>query len=134
MTELKTRPESGLHPPDAQLVSHNEHDAEQTIDGPVVAIVGDVFAIDDDADGVFGYYATELPKLGYARDDQDLSRIKTTTEETVRVWRNGGVIARVAIYRENDPQVPLLPSGMTQGILFELALIAKAPDATSTSR
>lgn len=73
MSELKSRPESGIHPPDARFVSHNEHDAEQTIDGPVVAIVGDVFATEDDADGIFAYYETELPRLGYVRDDGDLS-------------------------------------------------------------
>lgn len=73
MAELKSRPESGLHPPDARFVAHNEHDAEQTIDGPVVAIVGDVFATEDDADGIFAYYETELPRLGYVRDDGDLS-------------------------------------------------------------
>jgi hypothetical protein len=133
MAEIKARPESGLHPPTARLVAHNEHDAEQTIDGPIVAIIGDVFALDADADAdaIFAFYETELPKNGYVRDDGDLSNIKTTIEESVRVWRNGNVVARVAIYRAGDPQVPPLPADMTGGTLFELALIAKPPDAYS---
>src|SRR5258705_13796646 len=92
MAELKARPESGLHPPTARFVVHNEHDAEQAIDGPIVAIVGDIFAIDADADAIFGFYETELPKHGYVRDEGDLSNIKTTVEESVRVWRNGSVV------------------------------------------
>jgi hypothetical protein len=133
MAELKIRPESGLHPPNARLVAHNEHDAEQTIDGPIVAIVGDVFAIDADADAdaTFAFYEAELPKYGYIRDDADLSNIKTTIEESVRVWRSGNVVARVAIYRADDPQVRPLPGDMVGGTLFEIALIAKLPDAFS---
>jgi hypothetical protein len=131
MAELKARPEYGLHPPTARLVAQNEHDAEQTIDGPIVAIVGDVFAIDANADAIFAFYETELPKYGYVRDDGDLSNIKTTVEESVRVWRNGNVVARVAIYRADDPQVPALPADMSGGTLSELALIAKPPDAYS---
>jgi hypothetical protein len=131
MTELKARSESGLHPATARLVAHNEHDAEQTIDGPIVAIVGDVFAIDADADAIFAFYEAELPKYGYVRDDGDLSNIKTTVEKSVRVWRNGNVVARVAIYRAGDPQAPALPADMTGGTLFELALIAKPPDLYS---
>lgn len=131
MSALKSRPESGIHPPDASFVSHNEHDAEQTVDGPLAAIVGDVFATQDDAASVFAYYNAELAKLGYVRDERDLSNIKTTVEETVRVWRHGDVVARVAIYRKHDPQLPPLPSGMSDGTLFELALIAKTPDADS---
>jgi hypothetical protein len=131
MAELQARPESGLHPPTARLVAHNEHDAEQTIDGPIVAIVGDVFAIDADADAVYAFYETELPKYGYVRDDGDLSNIKTTVEQSVRVWRKGNVVARVAIYRADDPQVAPLAADMTGGTLFELALIAKPPDAYS---
>ncbi len=131
MAELKARPESALHPPAARLVAHNEHGAEQTIDGPIVAIVGDVFAIDADADAIFAFYETELPKYGYVRDDGDLSNIKTTVEESVRVWRDGNIVAWVAIYRADDPQVPPLPADMTGGTLFELALIAKFPDAYS---
>jgi hypothetical protein len=131
MAELKARPESGLHPPTARFVAHNEHDAEQTIDGPIVAIVGDIFAIDADADAIFAFYETELPKHGYVRDDGDLSNIKTTVEESVRVWRNGNVVARVATYRADDPQVLPLPADMTGGTMFELALIAKPPDAYS---
>lgn len=131
MAELKARPESGLHPPDARLVLHSENDAEQTIDGPQAAIVGDIFAIEDDVDAIFAYYDTELPKLGFVRDDGDLSNIKTTAEAAVRVWRNGDVVARVAIYRGDDPRPPPLPSDMTNGTLFWLALIAKPPDAYS---
>jgi len=131
MAELKTKPESRSHPPTARLVSHNEHGAEQTIDGPIVAIVGDIFAIDADADGIFAFYETELPKYGYVRDDGDLSNIKTTVEESVRVWRNGNVVARVAIYRADDPRVPAVPADMMGGTLFELALIAKPPDLYS---
>lgn len=131
MDELKSRPESGLHQPDARLVAHNENDAEQTIDGPLAAIVGDIFAIQGDADASFAYYETELPKYGYVPDDDDLSHIKTTAEQAVRVWRNGDVVARVAIYRADDPRLPSLPSDMAGGTLFELALIAKPPDAYS---
>jgi hypothetical protein len=131
MAELKARHESGLHPPGARLVAHNEHDAEQTIDGPVVAIVGDVFASDADADAINAFYETELPRHGYVRDDGDLSNIKTTVEESVRVWRNGNVVARVAIYRADDPRLPPFPSDMSSGMRFELAMIAKPPDAYS---
>jgi hypothetical protein len=131
MAELKARPESALHPPTASLIAHNEHDAEQTIDGPIVAIVGDVFAIDADADAMFAFYESELPKYGYVRDDGDLSNIRTTVEESIRVWRNGNVVARVATYRADDPQVPALPADMTGGTLFELALLAKPPDLYS---
>ncbi len=131
MADLKARPESGLHPPTASLIAHNEHDAEQTIDGPIVAVVGDIFATDADADAIFAFYESELPKYSYVRDDGDLSNIKTTVEESVRVWRNGNVVARVAIYRAGDPQVPALPADMTGGTLFELALIAKPPDLYS---
>ena len=131
MAELKARPETGLHPPTARPIAHNEHDAEQTIDGPIVAIVGDRFATDPDADAIFAFYEAELPKYGYVRDDGDLSNIKTTVEEAVRVWRNGNVVARLAIYRADDPQLPPLPSDMTGGTVFELALIAKPPDTYS---
>ena len=131
MAELKSRPESGIHPPDARFVSHNEHDADWTIDGPMVAIVGDVFATEDDAEAILAYYETELPKHGYVRDDGDLSNIRTTIEEAVRVWRNGDVVARVAIYRAGDPQIPPLPPDMADGTLFELALTTKSPDAYS---
>jgi hypothetical protein len=131
MAELKARPESGLHPAGAQAVGHNEHDAEQTIDGPIVAIVGDVFATRDDADRVLAFYETEMPKHDYIRDDGDLSNIRTTVETSVRVWRKGNVVARVAIYRSGDPQLPALPPDMTAGTLFELALVAKAPDRYS---
>jgi hypothetical protein len=131
MAELKARHESGLHPPGARPLAHNEHDTEQTIDGPVVAIVGDVFAIYADTDEVYAYYDAELPKHGYVRDDGDLSNIRTTIEESVRVWRNGNVVARVAIYRAGDPQVPTLPPDMARGKVFELALIAKPRDAYS---
>ncbi len=131
MSALRSRPESGIHPQGASFVSHNEHDAEQTIDGPLAAIVGDIFATEDDAASIFAYYDTELGKLGYVRDERDLSNIKTTVEETVRVWRNGDVVARVAIYSKHDPQLPPLPSAMADATLFELALIAKSPDAYS---
>jgi hypothetical protein len=131
MAELKARYESGLHPPGARLVAHNEHGAEQTVDGPVVAIVGDVFASAADADEVYAYYDAELPIHGYVRDDGDLSNIRTTIEESVRVWRNGNIVARVAIYRAGDPRVPTLPPDMARGEVFELALIAKPPDAHS---
>lgn len=133
MAELKARPESGLHPPDARFISHNEHDAEQTIDGPLVAIVGDIFAIDADADSIFTFYDMELSKLGYVRDDRDLSNVKTTEEEAVRVWRNGDVVARVAIFRIPDAQAPPLPPDMPDGSVFELALIAKPQEAYSGS-
>ena len=131
MAELKARPESGLHPSTASPIAHNEHDAEQTIDGPIVAIVGDVFAIDADADAMFAYYESELRTYGYVRDDGDLSNIKTTVEESVRVWRNGNIVARVAVYRADDLRVPAVPADMTGGTVFELALIAKPPDLYS---
>ena len=83
------------------------------------------------ADGIFAYYEAELSKLGYARDDRDASNIKTTVEKAIRVWRNGDVVARVAIYRADDPQLAPLPSDMTDGTLFELALTTKSPDAYS---
>jgi hypothetical protein len=122
LSDLKSLPESGLHPPDARFVSHNEHDAEQTIDGPLAAIVGDVFATEDDADGIIAFYDAELTRRGYVRDDRDPWNVRTTIEVTVRVWRHDDVAARVAIYRADDPQVPPLPSDMPNGTLFELAL------------
>lgn len=130
MDDLKARPESGLHPPDARFISHNEHGADQTITGPLSAIVGDVFASPDDADGVFAFYESELAKLGYVRDDRDLLNIKTTIEKDIRVWRRGDIVARVAIYRNPDPQVPPPPADMPDGTLFELALIARRPYAS----
>ena len=72
LADLKASPAAALHPAEAVAVSHNEHDAEQTVDGPVVAIVGDVFAINDRPDAVFAFYDAELDKLGFARDDRGL--------------------------------------------------------------
>jgi hypothetical protein len=127
LSELKSLPESGLHPPDARFVSHNEQDAEQTIDGPLVAIVGDVFATRDNADGIFAFYETELTRRRYVRDERDPWGVRTTIEVTVQVWRHDDVVARVAIYRADDPQVPLLPSDLPNGTLFELALANAHP-------
>lgn len=131
LVDLKGLPEAGLHPPDAIPVSHNEREAEQTVDGPVVAIVGDVFATEDDAAGIFAWYENALAKLGWVRDDHDLAQIKTVMEDEVRVWRRGDVVARLAIYRAGDPQLPPMPAGLSDGTMFELALIAKAPEASS---
>ena len=127
VSELKSRPESALHPAAARFLSHNEHGAESTIEGPIPAIVGDVYAINDDADAVFAFYDAELPKLGYVRADRDLFTTRTTIEEKVRVWRNGDIAARVAIYRSPDVQVQPPPSDMPGATLFEIALVAQAP-------
>lgn len=133
MADLKSLPVAGAHPPDARIVSHNEHDAEQTIDGPVPAIVGDVFATAASAADVFDYYEARLPDLGFTRDHESLYRIETSIEDEVRVWRDGSVVARVAVYAAGEPQLPPLPSDMTGGTLFELALIAVPPDQNATS-
>ena len=122
LSDLKSRPELGIHPQNARFISHNEHGDEQTIDGTLTAIVGDVFATNDDTDHIFEFYAAELSQRGYVEDDGDLANIRTTVEETVRVWRNGETVARVAIYRKDDPQLPALPSDMPNGTLFEMAL------------
>jgi hypothetical protein len=127
LDDLKASPAAGIHPTDAVVVSHFENNAEQTVDGPVVAMVGDVFAINDDPDSVFEFYEAGLTKLGFVRDDHDLSVIKTVMETDVRVWRQANVVARVSIFRTDDPQLPPIPPDFQGGTVFELTLIARPP-------
>jgi len=127
--DLKRLPEAGLAPPDAVHVSRNERDAERTIEGPVPAILGDVMATPLDPAAIFDFYDAELTNRGYSRDDRDLSNIRTTIEEEIRVWRKGDVVARVATLRVGDPRVPPLPAALPDATLFELAFIAKGPRA-----
>jgi hypothetical protein len=127
--ELKALPEVGLAPAGAVHLGRNEREANRTIHGPVPSILGDVMATTLEPDAVFDFYETELAERGYVRDDRDLSNIRTTIEDEVRVWRKGDVIARVAILRVGDPRVPPLPNGMTGAGIHELAFIAKAPES-----
>lgn len=90
-------------------------------------MAGDVFAINDDPDSVFEFYEAELSKLAYVRDDHDVSVIKTVMESEVRVWRQGNVVARVSIFRTDDPLLPPIPPDYQGGTVFELTLIARAP-------
>jgi len=122
--DLKMLPEAGLAPPDAVHISRNERDAERTIEGPVPAILGDVMATTLEREAVFDFYEADLTNRGYIRDDRDLSNIRTTIEEEVRVWRKGDVVARVATLRVGDPRVPPLPAALPEATLFELAFIA----------
>jgi hypothetical protein len=133
LSDLKAVPETGLHPPDARFVSHNESEAEQTIDGPIAAIVGDVFATDSDADAILAFYETELTRRGYVRDVRDGWGVRTTIEVTVWLWRHDDVIARVAIYRADDPRLPALPAELPNGTLFELALANAHPTSPGRS-
>lgn len=132
--DLKALPEAGLAPPGTQHLSRNERAAEDTIEGPVPAILGDIMVTMLDRDAIFDFYATELRQRGWAPDDRDLSNIRTTVEDEVHVWRKGDVIARVAILRVGDPRVPPLPMAAQDGSLFELAFIAKRPDASASPR
>lgn len=133
LADLKALPEAGLAPPDAVQVSRNERDAEQTIEGPVPAILGDVMATTLDPAEIFDFYDTELTTRGYARDERDLANIRTTIEDEVRVWRKGDIVARVATLRAGDPRVPAVPPAVPDAALFELAFIAKRPDAVTSS-
>ncbi len=132
LSDLKALPEAALAPPDAVQVGRNEHDAEQTIEGPIPAILGDVMATTLSPGEIFDFYDTELTARGYARDERDLSNIRTTIEDEVRVWRKGDVVARVAVLRVGDPRVPALPAALPDAVLFELAYIAKRPDAVNS--
>lgn len=131
--DLKALPEFGLAPPAAIHVGRNEREAEQTVEGPVPAIAGDVFATALAPEGIFDFYDTELTARGYIRDDRDLANIRTTIENEVHVWRKGDVIARVAVLRVGDLRVPPVPTELPDSTLFELAFIARESEAVTSS-
>ena len=126
--DLRALPAAGLSPPDSQHLSRNERAAEDTIEGPVAAILGDIMVTKLEPVAIFDFYAAELGQRGYAPDDRNLANIRTTVEVQVHVWRKGDVIARVAILRAGDPRVPRLPAAAQDASLFELAFIAKPPE------
>lgn len=132
LADLKALPEAGLAPPGSVPINRNEHGAEDTIEGHVPAILGDVMATSLEAQGIFDFYDKELTDRGYVIDPKDLSNIRTTIEDEIRVWRKGDIVARVAILRVGDPRVAPLPEGLTDGAMFELAFIAKAPEDFSS--
>jgi len=128
-------PEAGLHPDGSSALSHNEAPREDTVDGPVPAIVGDVFGVQMNPDQVYAWYTTELEREGWTRDLNNTSNIRTSIEESARAWTKDSVVARIAIRRKGDPQG--LPTSVTNRFetVYEIALIAKpresfVPEAT----
>lgn len=129
LADLNSLPERSLRPGDAVFLSHNEHPAESTVDGPIPAITADVMGTNLDRADLFDWYDDALRAKGWAPDPNDLMNVRTTTEEAVEVWRRGDIVARVAILVENDPRNPPSEGHAT---LFELAFAATEPRPAAT--
>jgi hypothetical protein len=123
LDDLNALPERSLRPDGAVLVSHNEHPAERTIDGPLPAITADVLGTDLPPAEVYAWYDDALRAAGWTRDPGDLMNVRTTTEESVQAWRRNDVVARVAILIKGDPRNPPAEGYET---LYELAFAATA--------
>jgi hypothetical protein len=121
LDDLNALPERSLRPDGAVLVSHNEHPAQATIEGPLPAITADVLGTDLTPAAVYAWYDDTLRSAGWTRDPGDLMSVRTTTEESVQVWRRGDVVARVAILTKGDPRNPPAAGYET---LYELAFAA----------
>jgi hypothetical protein len=123
LDDLNALPERSLRPEGAALVSHNEHPAQSTIEGPIPAITGDVLGTELPPAALYAWYDDALRAAGWTPDPGDLMAVRTTTEESVQVWRRNDVVARVAILAKHDPRNP--PAGGHE-TLYELAFAATA--------
>lgn len=121
LNDLNALPERSLRPDGAVVISHNEHPAESTIDGPIPAITADVLGTDLTPAAVYAWYDDALQAAGWTPDPGDLMSVRTTTEESVQVWRRDDVVARVAILIKGDPRNPPAEGHET---LYELAFAA----------
>lgn len=122
-------PEAGLHPDGTELIFRNANPRENTMEGPIPAILGDVFGIQLSPDELYAWYGRELEARGWVRDPLDTSSFRTTIEDSARVWRKGDVVARIAIFTKGDPQNPATSAADRFETVYEIALIAKAKES-----
>ncbi len=133
LDDLNRMPEATLAPEGAQLVSHNEHPRENSPTGPVAAITGNVFGVDLHSDELYAWYGRELEARGWTRDPLDTSGVRTSLETSVRVWRKGDVVCRVAVFDKDSPH-PQNPTktAASYETIYEIALISKARESFAT--
>ena len=134
LRDLQADAAGELRMPGADQIGRLAKDRTLTPDGPSMAFYGHVFGTKASKDDVTAFYAAELAKLGWSRNNGAVNR--SSTDLRVEGWCKPRVTFRLAI-KNPDPKVnnPRLDStGQLYPTVFDAELVAVDPAENCVAR
>ena len=122
MASLQSETDGQLSAPGSTQVQDGGHGAENSIEGPIPAIVWRRYAIDAKPDAVLSFFDDELASRGWLAGGGS-SGIRSTDETTARSWHKDDRILRVGIFRVPPPITGVETNANLT--YYEVALIAE---------
>jgi hypothetical protein len=123
LEELRKVPEASLHPPGASLVREGGSDSDDKL-GSNAAVLVDVYATDETAGDVLGYYRDQL---GSAWTEDDNAGTRATQWAQSAAWVSDDYVLQVgmddASYRHRFGRA--YPDAADASTLFEIQLQAR---------
>lgn len=129
VAELWAYPEAELRPEGSTVLDKRERPARTTIEGRDTASVGYLVGTKEDPAAIEDFYERELTSRGW-EDPTDAPAfglaLISSTELSVRVWRNGDVVFRLGVLNPADPAAEGPSEGF--GAVFRIDLVDRPID------
>ena len=123
LTALRAMAEGTLLPGGCVAVGTYASNEQQTIEGTNYAVFGHLVGTMQTQDEVISFFATELPRRGWA--PQPYGTGPATTQTMAMNWVKGDVEFHLAFWRPGQKPLPPTASGGSFPVVFDALLISE---------